>query len=86
MVILLLLLIQEGLLSVSSVSMCTEYWLASQSIKLAQEKSVVRLTDCLNMTIAVDLDVNHKPNTKNDHNGSIHTLNWTVLDLYGLPS
>ena len=31
-------------------------------VDLAQENSVVRLTDCLDMTIAVDLDV--KPQTK----------------------
>ena len=36
-VILLLLLIQEGLLSVISESMCMENWLTTQS-KLAQEK------------------------------------------------
>ena len=48
-VILLLPLFQEGLLSVTNESMC-------------QEKSVVRLTDLLNMTIAVDWDV--KPQTK----------------------
>ena len=41
--------------------MCTEYWLTALS-KLAQEKSVVRLTDHLNMTIAVDWDI--KPQTK----------------------
>ena len=31
-------------------------------VKLAQEKGVVRLTDCLDMTIAVDWDV--KPQTE----------------------
>ena len=41
MVVLLLLLIQEGLLLVTSQSMHTEYWLTTHS-KLAQEKSVVR--------------------------------------------
>ena len=59
--ILLLPLIQEGLLSVTSKSMCTKYWLTTKS-KLAQEKSVVRLTNHLNMTIAVDFD--GKPQTK----------------------
>ena len=29
-------------------------------VKLAQVKSVVRLTDHLNMTIAVDLDIKHQ--------------------------
>ena len=36
-VILLLPLIQEGLLSVTSESMCTEYWLTAMS-KLAEDK------------------------------------------------
>ena len=49
MVILLLPLIQEGPLSVTSESMCTEYLLVAHS-KLYM-KSVVRLSD---MTIAVD--------------------------------
>ena len=31
-------------------------------VKLAQEKSVVRLTDCSNMTIAVDWDVKNQTN------------------------
>ena len=35
--------------------MFTKYWLIAKS-KLAQEKNVVRLTDHLNMTIAVDWD------------------------------
>ena len=55
-VILLLPLIQEWLLSVTRKSISTKYWLTAKS-KLAQEKSVVRLTDCLDMTIAVDWDV-----------------------------
>ena len=38
--------------------MCTEYWLTALS-KVAQEKSVVRLSEHLHMTIAVDCD--HKP-------------------------
>ena len=37
MVIILLPLIQEGLLSVASESMCMEYWLTDYS-KIAQEK------------------------------------------------
>ena len=60
-VILLLQLIQEGLLSVTSESMYTEYWLTTQS-KLSQEKKLIQLTDRLNMTTAVDWDV--KPQTK----------------------
>ena len=58
-VILPLPMIQEGLLSVTRKSLCTKYCL----VKLAQEKvTVVRLTDRLNMTIAVDWEV--KPQTK----------------------
>ena len=56
MVILLLLLIQEGLLSATSESMCMEYWLATLS-KLVHGKCVVGLTDNLDMTIAVDWEV-----------------------------
>ena len=43
--------------------MCTEYWLTalSLSLNLLRKKSVVRLTDHLDMTIAVDRDV--KPQT-----------------------
>ena len=43
-------------MSVKSESMCTKYWLRA-SVKLAQEKCVVRLNDCQDMTIGVDLDV-----------------------------
>ena len=35
--------------------MCTKNWLAACLFKLAQEKSVVRLTDRPTMTIAVNL-------------------------------
>ena len=53
--ILLLPLIQEGLLSVTSESLCTEYWLMlSLSVP---RKNVYRLTDHLNMTVAGDSDV-----------------------------
>ena len=34
--------------------------LANRLVELAQEKSVVRLTDCSDMTIAVDWDVKNK--------------------------
>ena len=54
-VILLIPLIQEGLSSVTSENMCTKL------VKLVQ----VRLTDRLDMTIAVDCDV--KPQTKQTH-------------------
>ena len=45
--------IQEGLLSVTSESMCTNYWLTDCSS--LPRKSVLRWTDCPPMTIAVDL-------------------------------
>ena len=45
--------IQEGLLSVTSESMCTKYWLTACSS--LPRKSVVRWTDRPAMTIAVDL-------------------------------
>ena len=45
--------------------MCTEYWLTAS--KLAQEISVVRLTDHLEMTIAVDWDI--KLQTKKTNKG-----------------
>ena len=51
MVILLLPLIQEGLVPVTSENMSRKYWLTCLG------KSVVRLTDCLNMTITVDWDI-----------------------------
>ena len=38
--------------------MCTNYWLTAY-LKLAHQKSTVRLTDRINMTIAVDRDVKH---------------------------
>ena len=63
MVILLLPLIQEGLLSDTSKSICTEYWLTAWS-KHAQEKSVVRLTDHLHMTIVVDWDIKEQTKQK----------------------
>ena len=55
--VILLPLIQEGLLSVTSESICTEYW-----YWLTCPGSVVRLTNHLDMTIAVDWDI--KPQTK----------------------
>ena len=54
-------MIQEGLLSVKNESFCAKYWLTAKS-KLAHEKSMVWLTDHLNITIAVDWEV--KPQTK----------------------
>ena len=46
-------IMQEGLLSVTSKSMCTKYWLTASSSLL--RKSVVRWTDRPTMTMAVDL-------------------------------
>ena len=57
MALFLLPMILEGMLSITSKSMCTEYW-----SKLAQEISEVRSTNHLDMTMAVDWDV--KPQTK----------------------
>ena len=59
MVIFLLPLIQEGLLSVTSVSM------VNRLVKVAQEKSVVMWTDCLDTTmIAVDWDIKNQTKPK----------------------
>ena len=55
--ILLLPLIQEGFVSFTSESMVVHKVLVNCLVKLAQEKSVVRQTDCLDMTIAVDLNL-----------------------------
>ena len=60
-VILLLTLIQEGLLSVTIESMCMKYWLTS-----LPRKSVVRLTDHLDITIDIDWDI--KPQTEPPQN------------------
>ena len=46
-------IIQEGLLSVTSESMCTKYWWTA--CQTCPGKSVVRWTDRPTMTIAVDL-------------------------------
>ena len=53
-VTILIPLIQEGLLSVTSDSMCTK-WLATPS-QACPGKSVAMFTDHLDMTIAVDED------------------------------
>ena len=45
--------------------MCMNEALVNGFVKFAQEKSVVRLTNHLDLTIAVDLDV--KPQTKQKH-------------------
>ena len=56
--VILLPLIQEGFLSVKQKYV--HEVLINRFVKLSQEKSVVRWTDCLNMTIAVDWEVNHE--------------------------
>ena len=48
----LLLLIQEGQLSVTGESMCTKYWLHLGGLSLPR-KSLVRLTDHPDMTVDV---------------------------------
>ena len=62
MVILLIPLIHQWLVSVTSESMWTKYLLTNRLVKLANENNVVRLTDRFYMTIAVGWDV--KPQTK----------------------
>ena len=42
-------------------------------VKLAQEKSVVRRTDCLDMTIAVDWDVKPQSKQTNQEASNEHT-------------
>ena len=56
------LFIQEGLLSVTSKSMCMNYWLTACSS--LPRKSVVRWTDRPAMTIAVDLGRKARKQTK----------------------
>ena len=62
--ILLLLLIEEGLFSVTSECLCTEYWLTAKS-KLVQAKSVVGPTNRLYTTIAVVWDIKPQTNQTN---------------------
>ena len=57
--ILLLSLIQEGLVSVTSESMYTKHW------QTCPGKRVVRLTDLLDVTIAVDWDVKSQAKQNN---------------------
>ena len=54
-------LIQEGLLSDTSESKC---WLSAE-LSLPRKKSVVRSTDCPEMTIAVDWDFKHQSKQTN---------------------
>ena len=60
--VILLLLFQERLMSVTSESMCAKYCMVKPPSQACPEKSVIRLNDHLYMTIAVDWDV--KPQTK----------------------
>ena len=64
--------IQEGLLSVTSESMCTNYWLAACSS--LPRKSVVRLTDRPAMTIAVDLGRKAKIQTNKTNYPSVNSI------------
>ena len=54
------LLLIEGLLSVTSESMCTKYWLTAYSSQDCLGKSVVRWTDRPDMSIAVDWDIQNQ--------------------------
>ena len=42
-------------------SLCTKYWLTTQS-QACPGKGVIRLIDCLDMTIAVDWDIKQQAN------------------------
>ena len=65
MVILSLLLIQDGLLSVSNERMCTSTGKSFRGISL-HRKNVVRYTDWLHMTrIVLTGPLNSKPTTNN---------------------
>ena len=66
--------IQEGLLSVTSESMCTNYWLTTCSS--LPRKSVVRWTDRPAMTIAVDLGCKATKQTNKIHS---HSLNSSII-------
>ena len=72
-------LIQEGLLSNTSESMCMKYL-----VKLAQEKCVVMRTDHPDMTIAVAWMLSVKPN-KTKYNGLSQVLfpayNGNLLEI-----
>ena len=59
-------LIQEELLSDTRECMWTKYWVTCLVNLSLPRKSVVRLTDCSDMTIAVDWDV--KTQTKQSKN------------------
>ena len=58
--VILLLLSQEGMVSVTSQNMYAKYWLTDS--QACPGKGVVRLTDHPDMSIAVDRDT--KPQTK----------------------
>ena len=72
-------IIQEGLLSVTSESMCTKYWLTACS-SLPRKKSVVRWTDRPAMTIAVDLGrkATKQTNKQINSGGTAHKSSSTV--------
>ena len=74
-VILLLPLFQEGLVSVTSESICLKCWLTAKSS--LPRKNVIRLIDRLNMTISVDWGI--KPQTKQKKNLLRILCNYNVL-------
>ena len=67
-------IIQEGLLSFTSESMCMKYWLTACSSS-PRKKSVVRWTDRPTMTLAVDLGRKATKQT----NSLWHALCWEQL-------
>ena len=73
-------IIQEGLLSVTSESMCTKYWLTACSVEACPGKSVVRWTDRPTMTIAVDLGrkATKQTNKKCSASGEAQTHNPSI--------
>ena len=69
-------IIQEGLLSVTSESMCTKYWLTACSS--LPRKNVVRWIDRPAMTIAVDLGRKATKQTKNKMTGfTVTTIQYS---------
>ena len=67
---------KKGLLSVTSESMCTNYWLTACSS--LPRKSVVRWADRLAMTIAVDLGRKATKTNKNKISSCWRQTRWTT--------
>ena len=70
-------LIQERSVSVTSESMCTKYW--STACQACPGKSVVRLTDQLNMIIAVHWDVKQQTEQTNKSTRTVHLIIAVIL-------